>query len=149
MKGPHADKGRFLALPGVIFSVFPAMVCPGCWPAYSGLLAAVGLPFFPTSSYLLPMTVVFLLVAVAALGFRADERRGYWPFLLGVAASMVILVSRFVVDVRPGTYAGAGLLIAASIWNSAPRRTAVSLSCTHCARPDHEATTKSVKEVSL
>src|SRR5207247_11191988 len=100
-------------------------------------------------NYLLPITLVFLLVAVTALAFRANQRRGYGPFLLGGAASMVVLLSRFVVDVRPGTYAGVGLLIVASLWNSVPRRTAVSLSCMHCAPPGNEATTKSVKEGSL
>jgi hypothetical protein len=148
MTAPHADKRGLLAVPGIIFSVFPTVVCPACWPAYTGLLAAVGLPFFPTSAYLLPITMVFLFLAVTALGFRANQRRGYGPFLLGVAASMVALVSRFVVDVRPGTYTGVGLLIIASFWNSLPRHTTPSLSCADCAPAENEATTKSVKEVS-
>ncbi len=149
MTAPHAGKRGLLALPGIIFSVLPTVVCPACWPAYTGLLSAVGLPFLPTSVYLLPVTVVFLLAAVTALGFRANQRRGYGPFLLGVAASAVVLVSRFALDVQAGTYAGAGLLIVASLWNNVPRRAALSLSCVHCAPPGNEATTKSVKEVSL
>ena len=145
----HAAKRGLLALPGIIFSVFPTVVCPACWPAYTGLLSAVGLPFLPTSTYLLPITVVFLFVTVTALGFRASRRQGYGPFLLGVAAAMVVLLSRFVLNVQAGTYVGVGLLIVASLWNSVPRRTAVSLSCMHCAPPGNEATTKSVNETSL
>src|SRR5213593_2822438 len=138
MTAPHVVKRSLLAVPGIMFSVFPAVVCPGCWPAYTGLLAAVGLPFFPTRAYLLPITVVFLAVAITGLGFKAKQRRGYGPFVLGVAASMVVLVSRFVVDVRPGTYAGVGLLIVASVWNNVPRLPASSLSCAHCAQRERK-----------
>ncbi len=55
-----------LALPGVVFSVFPNLVCPGCWPAYTGLLAAFGIPFISSATYLFPATLAFLAVATAA-----------------------------------------------------------------------------------
>jgi hypothetical protein len=133
MTTPHVEKRGLLALPGIIFSVFPTVVCPACWPAYTGLLSAVGIPFLPTSAYLLPMTGIFLLVAIAALAFRANQRRGYGPFLLGLLAAMVVLLGRFVFHVQLGTYAGVGLLVGASLWNSGPRPAAVSPSCALCA----------------
>ena len=36
------NRQGLLTLPGIIFSVFPTLVCPACWPAYAGLLAAFG-----------------------------------------------------------------------------------------------------------
>ena len=121
-----------LTLPAIIFSVFPALVCPACWPAYAGLLAALGLPFIPSTAYLFPVTLIFLAVGTAALVFKARHRRGYGPFLLGMMGSAAVLVGKFVIDARAMTYAGAGFLIAASIWNSVPKRR-VSASCGQCA----------------
>jgi len=121
-----------LTLPAIIFSVFPALVCPACWPAYAGLLAALGLPFIPSTAYLFPVTLIFLAVGTAALVFKARHRRGYGPFLLGMMGSAAVLVGKFVIDARAMTYAGAGFLIAASIWNSVPKR-CVSASCGQCA----------------
>ena len=77
------------------------------------------------------------------------NRQGYGPFLLGVAASAVVLVGKFVIDVQPVIYAGAGFLIVASVWNSAPRRTAVSFSCENRAPSGDEATARSAKEAAL
>ena len=133
MTASRINRKGFLALPGVFFSVFPTLVCPGCWPAYAGLLSALGLPFIPSNVYLFPATTFFLALSLAALGFRARQRRGYGPFFLGLAASAAILVSKFIVDIQPASYASAGFLIAASVWNSVPRSAAMALSCVHCA----------------
>src|SRR6516162_7741173 len=77
-------------LPGIGISVLPKVVCPACWPAYASVLSTLGLGFIPLSTkYLLPLTAGFLVVAVAALGLRARQRRGYFPMLLGVVASVV------------------------------------------------------------
>jgi mercuric ion transport protein len=32
-------------LPGIGVSLMPKLICPLCWPAYAGLLSAVGLGF--------------------------------------------------------------------------------------------------------
>ena len=55
------NRQGLLTLPGIIFSVFPTLVCPACWPAYAGLLAAFGLPFIPSTAYLFPITLIFLV----------------------------------------------------------------------------------------
>src|SRR3954462_8565336 len=33
------------ALPGIGFSLLPKMLCPACWPAYAGIVSALGLGF--------------------------------------------------------------------------------------------------------
>ena len=70
-------KQGLLALPSVGVSILPKLACQACWPAYAGLLSSVGLGFLISTVYLLPLTAAFLLLAVAALAFRANKRRGY------------------------------------------------------------------------
>jgi hypothetical protein len=127
------NRQGFLALPGALFSVFPILVCPACWPAYTGLLSALGLPFIPSNTYLFSATLVFLAVAVMALGLKAGQRHGYGPLILGLAASVMVVVSKFVVQITSATCAGAALLIIASLWNSMPRRAAAVVACSQCA----------------
>ena len=125
------SKQGLLAVSGIVFSVFPNLFCPACWPAYTGLLAAVGIPFIPTATYLFPTTAAFLLVATAALGLKARQRRGHGPFLLGAVGSVALLTGRFTFAIPMLTYAGIGFVIAASIWNSIPNRPVSS--CSQCA----------------
>jgi mercuric ion transport protein len=121
---------RILAVsPGVGVSLLPKLMCPMCWPAYAGIVSALGLGFLISTKYLLPLTVAFLAITATALGFRASRRRGYGPFWLGLVAAAVILTGKFYFDARAATYTGVALLVAASVWNSWPRRAAVVPSC--------------------
>ena len=114
-------KQNLLAAPGIGLSLLPKIACPACWPAYAGLLSSIGLGFLvPNQTYLLPLTVAFLLVAVGTLAFRARRRRGYWPFALGILGASLILLGKFSLASNPVLYAGLGLLILASAWNSWP-----------------------------
>lgn len=111
-------------LPGIGASLLPAGVCPACWPAYAGLLGSLGLGFLLETAYLLPLTGLFLVIAVAALAHRARARRGYGPFLLGLGASAVVLLGKFLSGSDAAMYGGVVLLVAASTWNAWPRKTA-------------------------
>ena len=124
-------KQSFLAVPGIVLSVLPFGGCPLCWPVYAGILSALGLSFLLSSAYLLPLTVLFLFVSVFTLAFRARERRGYGPFALGLAATALVLWGKFSWQSNVIAYAGVGLLITSSLWNSWPHRTATQ--CPKCA----------------
>jgi hypothetical protein len=114
-------KQTLLAVPEIGFSLLPKIACPNCWPAYAGLLSSVGLGFvIPNAVYLLPMTAAFLLLAVGMFALRAHERRGYLPFVLGIAAAGLILFGKFSLASNHVLYAGLGLLLLASVWNSWP-----------------------------
>lgn len=118
---PYGWKRTLLAVPSIAASLLPKIACPACWPAYAGLLSSVGLGFLvPNTTYLLPLTAVFVLLAVGMLAFRAHRRRGYGPFILGVVASFLILFGKFFLTSDPVFYAGLGLLILASVSNSWP-----------------------------
>lgn len=87
----------------------------------------MGLAFLLQTEYLLPLTAAALLVAVAALGFRAARRWGYRPFLLGLLAAVLVIVGKFALASDWMTYGGIVLLVAASIWNSWPKRSRANL----------------------
>lgn len=112
---------NLVAAPGIVLSLLPKIACPACWPAYAGLLSSIGLGFLvPNLTYLLPLTVVFLLIAVGASAIRARQRRGYLPFILGMIAASLILLGKFSLAFNPILYVGLGLLILASVWNGWP-----------------------------
>ena len=111
-----------LALPSLGVSLLPKLACPACWPAYAGLLTSVGLGFLISVVYLLPLTTAFLVLALGALAFKAKQRQGYGPFLLGIVAASGVLLGKFVWESNPIIYGGVGLLVVSSLWNTWPRR---------------------------
>jgi len=120
--------------PSLGLALMPKLACPACWPAYAGLLGSLGLGFLIKAEWLLPLTAAFLVIAVSALAYGAKRRRGYGPFLLGLAAGAAVLFGKFTFDSDPAMYAGIALLMAASLWNTWPRRAGASAdACPACA----------------
>ena len=108
-------------LPSVGVSLLPKLACPLCWPAYAGLLTALGLGFLVSERYLFGVTAMFLLASVGALAYRYRERRGLFPAALGLAGAAMVLVGKFKFESMPAMYTGLLVLIASSIWNSWPQ----------------------------
>jgi hypothetical protein len=113
-------KQNVLAAPGIGLSLLPKLACPACWPAYAGLLSSVGLGFLVSGAYLLPLTAAFLLLTLGSFAFRAQVRHGYRPLFLGILSAGLTLFGKFSLASNPVLYAGLGLLVAASVWNSWP-----------------------------
>ena len=114
-------KSTLLSMPAILASIIPSMTCPLCVTAYTALLSTLGLGFLMSSSYLLPFTVVLLAVAVTALGYEASKRGAWGPFVLCLCGSVVIVIAKFLFASGLATYTGVALLLAASVWNLAPR----------------------------
>jgi hypothetical protein len=76
--------------------------------------------------YLVPLTVVFLGLAIAALGIRARRRRGYGPLAVGSTAAVLLVVGKFIVTSDLAVWAGVAALIGASLWNAWPARSTTS-----------------------
>ena len=112
--------------------MLPKLACPACWPAYAGLLSSVGLGFLISTAYLLPLTAAFLFLVVAALVFRANKRRGYGPFVLGLVAGSAVLLGKFAWESKLTMYSALGLLIVASLWNAWPLRDREAATCPEC-----------------
>jgi len=126
------------SLPAVGVALLPKLACPACWPAYAGLLSSLGIGFFDYTPYLLPLTTVFLLIAVAALAYRARQRRGYKPFMMGLLAGAILLIGKFYFDSDAAMYTGLSLLVAASFWNTWPRSQSAGASCPACVASPQE-----------
>ncbi|MBN9229493.1 MAG: hypothetical protein BGO90_12285 [Legionella sp. 40-6] len=136
MKLESQTKSRwsFLAtLPGIMSVLLPKFVCPVCWPLYAGILSGLGVSVANYSYYLLPVMILFLAIALLALGIRAKQRRGYYPLLLGSVASLMILIGKLVWYSSIFLYGGVLLLITASIWNAWPKREH-AMGCAACKK---------------
>jgi hypothetical protein len=132
----HASRWQLngAALPVIGVAFLPKLACPACWPAYAGLFSSMGVGFFDYTPYLLPLTVVFVLIAVAALAFRAKQRRGYKPLLVGILAAGTLLIGRFHFENDAAMYAGLLLLVSASLWNTWPRPSPADAECPACVK---------------
>jgi len=133
MAVPGGAKRQWLLLPAIGFALLPKLACPACWPAYAGLLSALGLGFLVRTEFLLPLTAIFLAVVLMGLAFRARARRGYGPLLVGIAGAVAVLAGKFALESSFLFYSGLGLLVGASLWNTWPRRKSKTASCCECA----------------
>lgn len=123
-------------LPAIGTAMLPKLACPACWPAYAGLLSALGIGFIDYTPYLMPLTFGFLAIALMTLAYRARQRRGYAPFILGVIASLILLIGKFSFNSDESMYVGLAILIGASIWNTWPiKRADDGQLCTSCIAP--------------
>jgi len=124
---------RFVTVfPVIGAALLPKLTCPACWPAYAGLLSALGIGFVNYTPYLLPLTMLFVLITLFSLGYRASRRRGIRPLLLGSLAAIILIVGRFGFNSDLAMYGGLILLIGASIWNSWPVKTPKTEPCPSC-----------------
>lgn len=119
-------------LPGVGAALLPVGACPACWPAYGGVVSSLGLGFLLKTTYMLPITAAFFGLALFALAYRADTRRGYAPFILGTVSAALAIVFKFAYAVAPAAYLGLAGLVAASLWNAWPRASSATGSCPDC-----------------
>ena len=138
-------KQGLLAFPGAGVSLLPKLMCPACWPAYAASLSSLGLGFLISTTYLLPLTAMFVAVTMGSLAFRASRRRGLSPFWAGVVAAVLILAGKFYFESALATYAGVSLLILASLWNSWPPR-ATAVSCVACLPAEDSSTKNGMQE---
>jgi hypothetical protein len=112
---------RWATIPSIGVALLPKLACPLCWPAYAAIASTLGLGFLIHTQFLFAVTAAFLVVALAALTLRARQRHGYWPALLGLVSSIVILVGKFAIDSHVALYCGVGMLMGASVWNAWPQ----------------------------
>ena len=122
MSTRSARRGVLATAAAVGVALLPKLTCPACWPAYAGILSALGVGAFNYTPYLLPLTLAGLAVALWALAFRARARRGYGPFVLGLVGAGVLLAGKFGLENDGVMYAGIVCLVGASIWNAWRRR---------------------------
>jgi mercuric ion transport protein len=118
-------------------ALLPKLTCPLCFPAYAALLSTVGLEFFDYTPYLLPFTIAFLLVANGVL-LMQGRRNGFWiPLLIGLIASLVVVLGKFAFELEWLSNTGIGLLVVAIFIGSRRQKTqaAACSGCVEDAKP--------------
>ncbi len=134
LASPRKGFGSSLAiLPSVLSSALPVVACPSCWPAYAGVLSALGVPFLMGAAWLLPITAGTLLIALGSLAYQARRHRSLGPLVLGAAAATAVLIGKFVLEVDAVVYTGTALLIGAAVWSSRPKKAAHAPDSCSCA----------------
>ena len=111
-----------LTIPGISVALLPKLACPFCWPLYAGIVSSIALGFLISPKYLLPFTIAFLMLTLGVLAFRAKQRGGYRPFLLGLVGSAAILIGKFDLESKRATYTGIVVLVVASAWSICSRK---------------------------
>lgn len=104
----------FLATAGI--TLLPK--CPLC---LLGIMSALGLGTLISVTWLRPLTVMLLGVALGSLALTAHRGLGYNQMLLGLVAGALVLVSKIFLDYPPATYGGLVLLLAAIVWRARRR----------------------------
>lgn len=119
------------SLPAIGAALLPKLTCPLCFPAYAAVLSTLGLEFVDYTPYLLPLTAVFLVVALAVLARQTRRAANRYPLLLGIAASAVVLIGKFHFESEWLTMGGIVLLVAAIILGGRAK-TVSAVSCPAC-----------------
>jgi mercuric ion transport protein len=101
---------------GVGGSLFAALCCLG-FPALVSILSAVGLGFIISDAVLIPLLLVFLVVALGGLYLGMRHHHEPWALILGGISAVVTFV--FIALATNKVLAGIGIagLIGASILN--------------------------------
>ena len=120
------------SFPAIGTVLLPKLACPLCFPAYAAILSALGLEFMDYTPYLLPLSVVFLIIVVGVLALLARSNGNAVPLVLGIVASFVVLVGKFGLEIGWLTTGGVVLLIVAVRLGSRRKSTGVAL-CPACA----------------
>ncbi len=130
-------KAMVASFPAIGTALLPKLACPLCFPAYAAVLSALGLEFVNYTPYLLPLMVVFLALAIVVLALQTRQTGNTIPLLLGIAASIVVLIGKFGLEIDWLTTVGIVLLVVAVFLGSRTKSTTVA-PCPACAAGQNE-----------
>lgn len=129
------------SLPAIGVAMLPKLTCPLCFPAYAALLSALGLEFVDYSPYLLPLTAIFLAVALGVLFFQARRTGKYAVLTLGVIATGLVLFGKFYFE-SDWLSTGGVLILVAAIFLGNRARSAAAVPCPACVTGGNEQQVK-------
>lgn len=107
--------GIIATIPAIGVAFLPKIACPVCWPAYAGLLSAMGLGFLIQGSNLLIVSMIFLGLALAVFGLHGKNRKNFMPFWLALVGLFFIIPAKFLWNNMLMFYAGSVFLTVAII----------------------------------
>ena len=134
-------RAMMASFPAIGVALLPKLACPLCFPAFAAVLGALGLKFVDYTPYLLPLTAVFLVVAVGVLALQARRTGSIVALLLGIAASAAVLAGKFHFESDWLTTGGIVLLIIAILFGNRSRSNATA-ACPACVAGGNEQQVK-------
>jgi NADH:ubiquinone oxidoreductase subunit 6 (subunit J) len=120
-------KSKWTAQIASAFAGLVAIVCPLCIPALGAFLASAGLGFAVNVSFLKPLLVIFLVLAVGSLAWSAKMHRRWWVVFVGIIGAALMYVGRYVWFNQILMWGGAMTLIGVSIVNLR-----IKMTCRRC-----------------
>ena len=120
------------SFPAIGTALLPKLTCPLCFPAYAAVLSAFGVEFVNYTSYLLPLTAGFLLVAMGVLALQIRRTGNVIPLLIGIAASVIVLIGKFDLETDWVTTVGVVLLVVA-VFLGGRIKSSATAPCPACA----------------
>jgi len=130
---------KITAIPVMLLALLPKVVCPFCWPLYTGMLGAIGVNFISYSPYIFPLLTLFLILTIVGLIIGAKRSKQYKPVYLGFISSIFILVGKSLLETNVLIYSGIIGLMVSVIWQSRIKSSGNRDSCSAC-----EVETKSI-----
>ena len=82
-EAPARNNRSVLGIPAAALAALP--LCPACYPAYAGILSALGLTVLSDTTVQTALTLVFLSAALGAAPCRSHDRAGRVPDPRGAA----------------------------------------------------------------
>lgn len=127
-KTPVAGRWQAVAasFPAIGTALLPKLTCPLCFPAYAAILSALGIEFVNYTPYLLPLTVIFLAVAISVLALQTRRTGNIVPLVLGIIASLIVLFAKFGIESDWLTTGGIIMLVAAIFLGGRTKSTAIA-----------------------
>ena len=123
---------KITAIPVMFLALLPKVVCPLCWPLYTGVLGTAGINFINYTPYLIPLLTLFLILTIAGLIIGARVNKQYKPVYLGIISSIFILLGKSLFDTNVLIYSGIFGLMISVIWQSRIKSSGNRDSCSAC-----------------
>lgn len=135
-------------LPLLLLSFFADSLCTPCTHGLAAWHAGALHAHLKYMMLVFPLVVFCVLLALAALLYRVQQRQGYKPLLFALIGAVLMLYSQLVMSNTLLLAAGALLLLMAGVWNARVKSFQVLSDCPRCAhlpqphsslqQPDHD-----------
>lgn len=136
-----------MAVGSALLAVAPK--CPICFLAYFGVFGVATTSAAAYRVWLPPATAMWLALTVGMLAIQKNGPRRYGPVALAIVAAVSIYGGKFIFSDEALVYGGMTALIAAVVWRSWSRRSALSSQCAPCEQlsPDQDRRTSRPAEL--
>jgi len=109
---------NFKIFSGTFLATTLGLTCPVCWPAAGAFLASVGLGFAVSLKVVIPLLVIFLIIAWWGMyvSYKTNHHH-IAPLIVSIVGGVFIPAGRYLFGSLILTYIAIGVFVIATIWN--------------------------------